>query len=141
MARSALIIGGTGQIGQAAAQTLLHQGWNVSLVHRGKQRISKSLIDQGAREIIHDRDLVPDLSPVIGKGADIVIDALAFDVAHADQLLQVQADVGAFFVISSSSVYCDGQGRTLDEARETGFPDLPHLMTEAQATVAPGPEC
>ncbi|MBZ9849541.1 hypothetical protein LB565_16275, partial [Mesorhizobium sp. CA14] len=80
------------------------------------------------------------MAPVIGKGADIVIDTVAFDVAHGDQLLRVQADVGAFFVISSSSVYCDDRGRTLDEARGAEFPDLPQPMTEAQATVAPGPE-
>ena len=63
---------------------------------------------------------------VIGQDADIVIDTVAFDATHADQLLEIQADIGSFIVISSSSVYCDDQGRTLDEARLNGFADLPN---------------
>ena len=40
--------------------------------------------------------------------------------------------------ISSSSVYRDEKGRTLDEAAETGFPELPVPITESQLTVEPG---
>ncbi|MDR2674987.1 MAG: hypothetical protein LBC18_09000 [Opitutaceae bacterium] len=42
-------------------------------------------------------------------------------------------------MISSASVYRDGQGRTLDEAGENGFPDFPGPITEDQPTVDPGP--
>lgn len=43
-------------------------------------------------------------------------------------------------VISSSSVYQDKSGRTLDEAAATaGFPDLPDPISETQQTVSPGP--
>ena len=44
-----------------------------------------------------------------------------------------------FVVISSSSVYRDEKGRTLDEAEKNGFPDLPEPIQETQPTVAPGP--
>ena len=132
---SAIIIGGTGQIGQAVAQSLLDRGWTVSVMHRGNSTRPQSLIGQGARTIIHDRDQETSLAMVIGQDADIVIDTVAFDATHADQLLEIQADIGSFIVISSSSVYCDDQGRTLDEARLNGFPDLPNPMTETQATV------
>ncbi|WP_149905997.1 NAD-dependent epimerase/dehydratase family protein [Mesorhizobium sp. SARCC-RB16n] len=137
MARSAIIVGGTGQIGQAAAMTLLRDGWNVSIMHRGNRLLSQRLIERGAHEIIHDRGR--GLAPVIGRGADLLIDAIAFDAVHADQLLQVQDDVGAFVVISSSSVYCDDLGRTLDDAIGSDcFPDFPKAVTELQKTVSPG---
>ena len=42
--------------------------------------------------------------------------------------------------ISSASVYADDAGRTLDEAAETGFPQLPVPTLEPQRTVEPGPQ-
>jgi nucleoside-diphosphate-sugar epimerase len=69
-----------------------------------------------------------------------VIDTVAFDQTHALQLLEVQQDIGALVVISSASVYRDEQGRTIDEARETGFPVFPEPISEDQATVEPGPQ-
>ncbi len=42
-------------------------------------------------------------------------------------------------MVSSSSVYRDDAGRTLDEATETSFPELPEPVAESQPTVAPGP--
>ncbi|ASS56447.1 NAD(P)H-binding protein [Rhizobium leguminosarum] len=140
MRNSAIIIGGTGQIGRAVAQNLLDQGWTVTITHRGNHALHQSLVDQGVKAIAHDRDQQTDLSQVIGKGADAVIDTIAFDATHADQLLAIQGDIGSIVVISSSSVYCDGQGRTLDEARANGFPDLPKPMKETQSTVPPGDE-
>jgi nucleoside-diphosphate-sugar epimerase len=64
---------------------------------------------------------------------------VAYDEAHARQLIEIQAGVGAMVVISSASVYRDAKGRTLDEARETGFPRFPVPIDEDQLTVAPGP--
>jgi nucleoside-diphosphate-sugar epimerase len=43
-------------------------------------------------------------------------------------------------VISSSSVYRDHAGRSLDEADRTGFPELPQPISETQPTVTAGPE-
>jgi nucleoside-diphosphate-sugar epimerase len=137
---SAIIIGGTGQIGRAVGQSLLGLGWTVSITHRGNHPLPQSLIDQGARVIVHDRDQEASLARAIGQGADAVIDTIAFDATHADQLLEIQGDVGSIVAISSSSVYCDSQGRTLDEARANGFPDLLGPMKETQATVPPGDE-
>jgi nucleoside-diphosphate-sugar epimerase len=140
MARQAVILGGTGQVGRAVAGALLRDGWAVSLVHRGRTAAPGWLLEAGATEVLHDRERAGDLGLAIGRGADLVVDAIAFDAGHADQLLGVQADVGAFVVLSSSSVYRDADGRTLDEAGEGGFPDVPLPMTEEQPTVEPGPE-
>jgi len=68
-----------------------------------------------------------------------VIDTVAFTQLHADQLLEVQGSVGAFVVISSASVYRDTAGRTLDEAAQNGFPEMPDPISETQSTVDPGP--
>ena len=79
------------------------------------------------------------LGQALGTGADAVIDVTAYGPEHAHQLLEAQGDVGAFIVLSSSSVYRDELGRTLDEAAATGFPDFPAPISESQAIVEPGP--
>jgi nucleoside-diphosphate-sugar epimerase len=68
-----------------------------------------------------------------------LIDTIAFHPDHARQLIEVQHNVGTFVVISSSSVYRDALGKTLDEASQNGFPDLPVPIPETQPTVDPGP--
>lgn len=68
--------------------------------------------------------------------ADIVIDTIAYDaenVVHYDP-----HSIGRLIVISSASVYCDDQGRTLDEAAQNGFPEFERPIAEDQPTVAPG---
>jgi nucleoside-diphosphate-sugar epimerase len=54
-------------------------------------------------------------------------------------LITVQGSVGSFVVISSASVYRDSLGRTLDEALQNGFPELPDPILETHPTVDPGP--
>jgi hypothetical protein len=56
-------------------------------------------------------------------GADALIDTIAFGLEHARQLIEVQGNVWTFVVISSSSVYRDALGKTLDEAPQNGFPE------------------
>jgi hypothetical protein len=53
----------------------------------------------------------------------LTIDTMALRSDHARQLIEVQHNVGTFVVISSSSVYRDALGRTLDEAMENVLPD------------------
>ncbi|HEY2482218.1 MAG TPA: NAD-dependent epimerase/dehydratase family protein [Caulobacteraceae bacterium] len=137
MPKTALIVGGSGQIGQATARTLLGAGWSVRLAQRTAARLADDLARQ-LEVVAMDREAPGALARALGGGADAVIDTVAFDEAHARQLLGIAADVGAFVVISSGSVYCDAAGRTLDEAAEGGFPDFPVPITEDQTTVAPG---
>ena len=133
--RTALIVGGSGQIGRAAARRLVDDGWRVTLAAR------RPLDTPSECDVVQlDRETPGALADAIGGGFDAVIDTVAFDANHARQLLEVQQDVGAFVVISSASVYRDGQGRTLDEARETGFPVFPEPITEDHPTVDPGPQ-
>ena len=135
----AFILGGTGQIGLAVAERLLKDGWQVTLGSRGRQQLPPHITEIGAKLCRVDRSEFEELASAIGSGCDLLIDTIAFDAAHARQLLAVQHNVGQIIAISSASVYSDAQGRTLDEARQNGFPELPHRMTEEQSTVEPGP--
>jgi nucleoside-diphosphate-sugar epimerase len=71
------------------------------------------------------------------NGFDLLVDVVPFELAHAEQLLEL--DVGGIVAISSASVYADDQGRTLDEAEAADdFPEFPGPIPETQPTVAPG---
>jgi len=135
----AFILGGTGQIGLAVAERLLEDGWKVTLGSRGRHQLPTQITERGAKLCRVDRSEFEELASAIGSGCDLLIDTVAFDASHAAQLLAVQHNVGQIIAISSASVYSDAQGRTLDEARQNGFPELPYRMTEEQSTVEPGP--
>ena len=140
MSRRAFIVGGAGQIGRAVAAELLDQGWRVTLSGRGGRPMPEDLIARGATIALLDREQPGALAEALADGADAVIDTVAYTQAHADQLLEVEGDVGALVVISSASVYRDDAGRSLGEAGRLGFPDFPQPITEDQPTVEPGPE-
>lgn len=138
MSRHAFLIGGTGQIGRAAAAALLDRGWTVALASRSGA-VPDDLAARGATSVALDRTRPGALARALGGGADLLLDAVAYDAGEADQLLDVQASIGHLVAVSSASVYRDETGRTLDEAIANGFPELPERMAEAQPVVEPGP--
>lgn len=138
MPRHAFILGGTGQIGRAVASNLLSAGWTVSIASRGRRTLPEDLAALGAGFVALDRERPGELARVLGDGVDALIDMTAYDAGHGRQLLNVQSSVGALVVASSSSVYRDDAGRTLDEAAQNGFPELPDPIAETQPTVVPG---
>lgn len=138
MPRHAFILGGTGQIGHALAGNLLAAGWEVSIASRGQRPLPKDLIGCGVRYVVVDRGNPGALARALGEGADALIDVTAYAPAEGRQLLDVAGSIGALVVVSSSSVYRDDAGRTLDEATQNGFPELPNPIAETQLTVAPG---
>jgi len=140
MGKTALIIGGSGQIGQATARALLAEGWKVTAGQTRPAGFPNDLRKAGVEVISLDRDEPGVLPRIVYGGFDAIVDTVAFDDRHARQLLEVQGDVGAFVVISTGSVYADAEGRTLDEARETGFPRFPTPIGEGQPRTAPGPQ-
>jgi nucleoside-diphosphate-sugar epimerase len=135
----AFIVGGTGQIGWATAGCLIDSWWTVTLAHRGVRPPPSALVARGARIVTVDRDERGALAQSLRAGADVLLDAVAYDATYARQLLEVQGVVGSLIVVSSSSVYRDRRGRTLDEAADTGFPRFRDPISEAEATVEPGP--
>jgi nucleoside-diphosphate-sugar epimerase len=138
MAKTAFLIGGTGQIGRATSRRLLEAGWDVTVASRG----DRSLPDDLAGELRHaqlDRNDDAALRAALSFGADVVIDVIAFEPRDAQQLLSLTDLVGSVIVISSGSVYTDAGGKTLDEASdESEFPELPVPVPESNATVAAG---
>lgn len=137
MSRTALIVGGTGQIGRATALNLLDHGWSVRL---GQRRAEAPPELAGRVTMLAlDRDAPGALAAAVAGGVDALIDTVAYTEAHGRELLALQGNVGAFAVISTGSVCCDDAGRTLDEAAETGFPHFPVPITEEQPTTPPGP--
>ncbi|WP_157574537.1 NAD-dependent epimerase/dehydratase family protein [Jiangella muralis] len=139
MSRHAIVVGSTGQIGRAAVESLLDDGWSVTAVHRGSTTAPSGWARRGVDERLADR---ADLAGVLREtgGADVLLDTIAYDDADARLLLGLAGDVGSLIVVSSASVYADDAGRTLDEA--TGPDDFPRFagpVPETQATTAPGP--
>jgi nucleoside-diphosphate-sugar epimerase len=133
----AFIVGGNGQIGLATASHLLESGWSVTVASRGRRTAQIELVERGAEWVRLDREQPGALARALSEGADALIDVVAYGPEHARQLLELQGAVGSLIVLSSSSVYRDEQGRTLDEASDHGFPELPVPIAESQPTVEP----
>ena len=134
MAR-AVLIGGTGQIGRAAARALAEDDWEVVALSR-----SGTLPDGaelGVQAASADREDTAQLRAALGAGADVVVDTVAFTREHGEQLNALAGLAGSLIVISSASVYADDDGNALDgEGGE--FPKLPVPIPETQRTAEPG---
>ena len=130
---SAFILGGTGQIGRAAARRLSEAGWDVTVGSRGEREVPN-----GMRHVTVERADTAVLEEAV-DGVDVLVDVIPFTSADAEQLLALAARVGALIAISSASVYTDADGRSLDEARGPDeLPRLPVPIPESQPTLAPG---
>lgn len=140
MAKHAFIIGAGGQIGYACARELIRRGWRVTAACRRAGAVTADLVRQGVTITQLDRNDPEALSRALAEGADAIIDTVAFDETHAKQLLALQDRISSLVVVSSSSIYCDHRGRTLDEARQNGFPDFSEAIRETQSTVPAGPQ-
>src|SRR5687767_2128276 len=106
----AVILGGTGTIGRAAARRLLAAGWDVAAVGRDRSHLPEDVAAAGGRFVAADRNESRDLAAVLGAGADLLIDCLCFTAAHARGLLPLLDDVGSTVMISTKAVYLDAAG-------------------------------
>lgn len=133
----AVLIGGTGQIGRAAARALATGGWDVVAVSRSGT-LPDGLVELGVQAAQADRSDDAQLRAALGGGADVVVDTIAYGREHAEQLNGLASLVGSLVVISSASVYADEQGRSLDGVSD--FPHLPVPIPEIHRTAEPGDE-
>lgn len=132
----AVLIGGTGMIGRAAARALVADGWEVVAVSRSGT-LPAGLAELGVESVVADRADDSQLRAAIGTGADFVLDTVAFGREHGEQLNSLAGLVGSVAVISSASVYADEDGRALDG--EGGDPPcMPVPILETQPTAEPG---
>jgi len=132
----AVLIGGTGMIGRAAARALAADGWEVVAVSRSGT-LPAGLAELGVESVVADREDDTQLRAAIGDGADFVLDTVAMHREHGEQLNGLTGLVGSLVVISTGSVYADDEGRALDgEGGEP--PRLPVPILETQRTAEPG---
>jgi nucleoside-diphosphate-sugar epimerase len=132
----AVLIGGTGMIGRAAARALATDGWEVVAVSRSGA-LPDGLAELGVQSVTADREDDEQLRAAIGSGADVVYDSVAMRRAHGEQLNELEGLVGSLVVISTASVYADDEGRAFDgEGGE--LPRLPEPILETQPTAEPG---
>ena len=133
----AVLIGGTGLIGRAAARALAIDGWEVAAVSRSGE-LPDGLAELGVESVVTDRADDAQLREAIGAGADVVYDSVAMNREHGEQLNGLAGLVGSLVVISTASVYADDEGRAFDG--EGGDPpQLPVPILETQRTAEPGP--
>jgi nucleoside-diphosphate-sugar epimerase len=132
----AVLVGGTGMIGRAAARALAADGWEVVAVSRSGT-LPEGLAELGVEPVAADREDDTQLRAALGAGADVFLDTVAYGREHGEQLNGLVGLAGSLIVISSGSVYADDDDRALDgEGGEP--PGLPIPVLESQRTVAPG---
>jgi len=132
----AVLIGGTGLIGRAAARALAEDGWDVVAVSRSGT-LPDGLAELGVESVVADRADDTQLRAALGSGADVLYDSVAMHREHGEQLNGLDGLVGSLIVISTGSVYADDAGRALDG--EGGEPPvLPVPIPETQRTAEPG---
>lgn len=131
--RTAIVLG-YGQVGSAVAREMAAHGWNVRVLRRSAAGPASDGLCFGQL----DRNDAKAFRAALKESADAVIDTIAYTEEHGRQWLEVAADIGSLAVISSVSVYCDADGRTMDQAQGRGFPAFPTPIGEDQPTIAPG---
>jgi nucleoside-diphosphate-sugar epimerase len=136
MAQRAFVLG-WGQIGRAIAANFIANGWTVTI---GQKSVPSNCDQDGLERFAFDREDTAAIARAIGDGFDAVVDTVAFGADHAAQWAGLSDRLGKLVVISSISVYADDQGRTLDEARQNGFPHFANPIPETNRRTAAGPE-
>lgn len=130
----ALIIGGTGMIGRAAASRLLASGWQVDVTGRDPARMPAALTTAGATFIGADHADDSQLRVTLGPGADLLVDCACYTATDAARLLALARDAAGTVMISSKAVYVDEAGHHVNSEVPAQFAGP---ITEAQPTMAP----
>jgi nucleoside-diphosphate-sugar epimerase len=137
--KTALVIGGAGQIGRAAVRALAEDGWAVTAASLGGRRDASWPED--VRAVRLDRDDDAALGALVGDGVDLVVDMVAFEPRHGRQLGALAGRAGSAVVFSSGAVYEDEKGRGFGTQEEPdGMPRYPVPIPETWRTVTPAEE-
>ncbi len=132
---TALVLGGSGQVGRAVVPALIGDGWDVRVLCRGTGDHIAHVRAWGARPVPGDRHDDGVLDEALGSGVDVLVDAIGYDDRDAAALLARRDRIGSSIVISSAAVYADAAGRSFETDE---FPVLPIPVPESHRTVAPG---
>jgi nucleoside-diphosphate-sugar epimerase len=132
--RRAIVLGGNGLVGSAAALKLASAGWEVASSGQAETRFPRELRDAGVQFIKSDRYAAGDLRLLLHEGADVVVDCMGYTAGHVRMLLPFRPSIGSLVFISSKAVYVDDQGR---HANSDEPPDFAAPVTEKQPTMTP----
>jgi nucleoside-diphosphate-sugar epimerase len=130
----AVVLGGNGQVGSAAAFKLVSAGWEVTSSGRAESRFPQDLRDAGVRFVQSDRYAAEDLRELLREGADVVVDCVGYTAEHVRMLLPFRQSMGSLVFISSKAVYVDDHGR---HSNSDESPEFTAPVTEEQPTMAP----
>jgi nucleoside-diphosphate-sugar epimerase len=136
VAKSAFVLGGTGQIGRAVARKLAEKGWSVAAGSR-QSDLPPELSGAGVRLVHLDRSEPRALPRALGEGVDVLVDIVAFTADDARQLTAFAGTVGSIVAVSTAGVYADDAGRSLDTLAEA-YPAFPRPVGERQRRLDPG---
>lgn len=109
-------------------------GWSVEVTGRNPGLMPPELRAAGVRFHEIERDDVDAIAKLVGNGADLLVDLLAYRAAHARALVPVLGSVGSPVAISSRAVYIDAEGRHINGDAPPRFV-VP--LSESNATLPP----
>ncbi len=133
MEKSAFVLGASGQVDRAVMSALVRDGWQVRAGSRSVHEWP-----EGVEGVLVDREIDASLVTALARGADVLVDCVAYTDTHARQVLACEGLTGSAIVLSSVSVYADSSGRTLDEAQGCDdFPEFPPAVPESHTRVRP----
>ncbi|SDE11215.1 Nucleoside-diphosphate-sugar epimerase [Glycomyces harbinensis] len=133
----AVLLGGTGAIGGATAMLLSEAGWRVEVTGRDRSRMPKAMSEAGVRFHRLERSDARGVERLVGDGADLLVDLVAYTAEDVRALLPAMSSVQCPVLISGRAVYVDDAGRHLNGDEPPQF-DRP--VGEAAPTLAPAPD-
>ncbi len=99
---NALVIGGSGFVGNAVVRALLAVGFAVSVLNRGSRRL------EGVTQLTADRNNAHAVAAAVqGKVFDCLVDTNAYTGSQASIIAGMQLGITHAVVISSAAVYAD----------------------------------
>lgn len=110
----AILLGGTGAMGGATAQRLALAGWDVEVTGRQRSGMPDELLRAGVRFHRLDRADTRGVARLIGGGADLIVDLVAYKAADVRALLPAMASAASLVLVSSRAVYVDDAGRHIN---------------------------
>lgn len=119
------------------ARRLADAGWDVTIGSRGETESPQEVAE--LKHVVVERSEPDSLRSAMSNGFDVLVDVIPYEIEDAQQILELRELVGSIVAISTTSVYADDQGRTMDEA--TGpddFPRPPVPIMETQRRASPG---
>lgn len=110
----AVLLGGTGAMGGMTALRLAKAGWNVDVTGRDGSRMPVELLEAGVRFHQIERSNSAGIEGLLGGGADLLVDLVAYSAADVRAILPVMASVTCPVLVSSRAVYTDAAGRHIN---------------------------